>query len=61
MWLKGSAQRWYISVGDVTVRWPRQFGFCYGVERRHRSRLCRPQSFQDRRLFIVGEIIHNRK
>jgi 4-hydroxy-3-methylbut-2-en-1-yl diphosphate reductase len=48
-----------ISVGDVTVRLAKQFGFCYGVERAIDLAYAARKVFQDRRLFIVGEIIHN--
>ncbi len=48
-----------ISVGDVTVRLAKQFGFCYGVERAIDLAYAARKVFADRRLFIVGEIIHN--
>jgi 4-hydroxy-3-methylbut-2-en-1-yl diphosphate reductase len=48
-----------IRVGDVTVRLAKQFGFCYGVERAIDLAYAARKVFQDRRLFIVGEIIHN--
>ncbi|MFL6584037.1 MAG: 4-hydroxy-3-methylbut-2-enyl diphosphate reductase [Chthoniobacterales bacterium] len=48
-----------ISVGGVTVRLAKQFGFCYGVERAIDLAYAARKVFQDRRLFIVGEIIHN--
>src|ERR1700675_5023115 len=48
-----------ISVGDVTVRLAKQFGFCYGVERALDLPFAPRKVFQDPRLFIVGEIIHN--
>jgi 4-hydroxy-3-methylbut-2-en-1-yl diphosphate reductase len=48
-----------ISVGDVTVRLAKQFGFCYGVERAIDLAYAARKVFNDRRLFIVGEIIHN--
>ncbi|MGI9114211.1 MAG: 4-hydroxy-3-methylbut-2-enyl diphosphate reductase [Chthoniobacterales bacterium] len=48
-----------ISVGDVTVRLAKQFGFCYGVERAIDLAYAARKVFGDRRLFIVGEIIHN--
>ncbi len=48
-----------ISVGDLTVRLAKQFGFCYGVERAIDLAYAARKVFQDRRLFIVGEIIHN--
>ena len=48
-----------ISVGDLTVRLAKQFGFCYGVERAIDLAYAARKVFQDRRLYIVGEIIHN--
>ena len=47
------------SLGDVTVRLAKQFGFCYGVERAIDLAYAARKVFKDRRLFIVGEIIHN--
>src|SRR3989441_2163581 len=48
-----------ISVGETTVRLAKQFGFCYGVERAIDLAYAARKVFKDRRLFIVGEIIHN--
>jgi 4-hydroxy-3-methylbut-2-enyl diphosphate reductase len=48
-----------ISVGDITVRLAKQFGFCYGVERAIDLAYAARKVFKDRRLFIGGEIIHN--
>src|SRR5215470_13034754 len=48
-----------ISVGDTTVHLAKQFGFCYGVERAIDLAYAARKVFKDRRLFIVGEIIHN--
>jgi 4-hydroxy-3-methylbut-2-enyl diphosphate reductase len=45
--------------GDITVRLAKQFGFCYGVERAIDLAYAARKVFKDRRLFIVGEIIHN--
>ena len=45
--------------GEVTVRLAKHFGFCYGVDRAidyaYETRL----QFPDKRVFLVGEIIHN--
>lgn len=50
-----------ISAGGLTVRLAKQFGFCYGVERAidlaYAARTSK--EFEGRRLFILGEIIHN--
>src|SRR5499427_10081978 len=48
-----------ISVGETTVRLAKQFGFCYGVERAIDLAYAARKVFADRRLFILGEIIHN--
>ncbi|HEY1769352.1 MAG TPA: 4-hydroxy-3-methylbut-2-enyl diphosphate reductase [Chthoniobacterales bacterium] len=48
-----------VTVGNVTVRLAKQFGFCYGVERAIDLAYAARKVFADRRLFIVGEIIHN--
>src|SRR6201981_3922839 len=48
-----------IKVGDTTVRLAKQFGFCYGVERAIDLAYAARKVFKDKRLFIVGEIIHN--
>src|SRR6266513_5798707 len=48
-----------ISVRNTTVRLAKQFGFCYGVERAIDLAYAARKVFKDRRLFIVGEIIHN--
>ena len=48
-----------LSVGDVTVKLAKQFGFCYGVERAIDLAYAAAKVFTDRRLFILGEIIHN--
>jgi 4-hydroxy-3-methylbut-2-enyl diphosphate reductase len=46
-------------VGPLTFLLAREFGFCYGVDRAvdyaYETRL----KFPDRRLYLVGEIIHN--
>jgi 4-hydroxy-3-methylbut-2-enyl diphosphate reductase len=52
--------RGYIETfGDVTVRLAQEFGFCYGVDRAvdyaYETRI----KFPDKRIFLVGEIIHN--
>ena len=48
-----------LSVGDVTVRLAREFGFCYGVERAVDYAYQTRRKFPDRQLYLVGEIIHN--
>jgi len=46
-------------VRDTTVLLAKQFGFCYGVERAIDLAYAARKVFFDRRLFILGEIIHN--
>src|SRR4051812_8811653 len=48
-----------LSVGGVTVKLAKQFGFCYGVERAIDLAYAAAKVFTERRLFILGEIIHN--
>jgi len=48
-----------VAFDDVTVRLAQEFGFCYGVDRAidyaYETRL----KFPEKRIFLVGEIIHN--
>ena len=48
-----------LSAGDTTVRLAREFGFCYGVERAVEYAYQTRTKFPDRRILLVGEIIHN--
>jgi 4-hydroxy-3-methylbut-2-en-1-yl diphosphate reductase len=48
-----------LAAGDVTVRLAREFGFCYGVERAVEYAYQTRRKFPEKRLFLVGEIIHN--
>lgn len=48
-----------LTVGPLTVRLAKQFGFCYGVERAIDLAYAARKVFHDRRLYILGEIIHN--
>src|SRR6478672_13793134 len=48
-----------LAVGGVTVRLSREFGFCYGVERAVEYAYQTRRKFPDRRILLVGEIIHN--
>ena len=48
-----------LTVADVTVLLAREFGFCYGVERAVEYAYQTRKKFPDRRLLLVGEIIHN--
>src|SRR5215211_237130 len=53
------AREYTLTVGDVTVRLAREFGFCYGVERAVDYAYQTRRKFPERRLFLAGEIIHN--
>ena len=55
--LRGSGYR--LSIGPLTFRLAREFGFCYGVDRAVEYAYETRLKFPDRRLFLVGEIIHN--
>jgi 4-hydroxy-3-methylbut-2-enyl diphosphate reductase len=48
-----------LTAADVTVRLAREFGFCYGVERAVEYAYQTRRKFPDRRIYLVGEIIHN--
>ena len=46
-------------MGDVTVRLAKEFGFCYGVDRAIDYAYETRHKFPDKRIRLVGEIIHN--
>lgn len=48
-----------LTVGRITFRMAASLGFCYGVDRavEYAYETCR--KFTDRKIFLVGEIIHN--
>ncbi len=48
-----------LTVGDLTFRVAKEFGFCYGVDRAVEYAYESRRKFPDRRIFLVGEIIHN--
>jgi 4-hydroxy-3-methylbut-2-enyl diphosphate reductase len=45
--------------GDITVRLAQEFGFCYGVDRAVDYAYETVHKFPDKRICLVGEIIHN--
>ena len=45
--------------GDVTVRLAQEFGFCYGVDRAVDYAYETVHNFPNKRIYLVGEIIHN--
>ena len=53
------ASDYTLSVGGVTIRLAREFGFCYGVDRAVDYAYQTRAKFPDKRIFLVGEIIHN--
>jgi 4-hydroxy-3-methylbut-2-enyl diphosphate reductase len=53
------ASNYTLTVGPLTFRLAREFGFCYGVDRAVEYAYETRHKFPDRRLFLVGEIIHN--
>jgi 4-hydroxy-3-methylbut-2-enyl diphosphate reductase len=53
------ASQYRLTVGSLTFRLAREFGFCYGVDRAVDYAYETRVKFPDRRLYLVGEIIHN--
>lgn len=48
-----------LDIGPLQIRLAQEFGFCYGVDRAVEYAYETRTKFPDRRLFLVGEIIHN--
>src|SRR5262249_35014302 len=48
-----------LSAGDLTIQLAKEFGFCYGVERAIDLAYAARRAYPDRRIFLLGEIIHN--
>ncbi len=48
-----------LTAGPLQFRLAREFGFCYGVDRAVEYAYETRTKFPDKRLFLVGEIIHN--
>ncbi len=53
------ASDYSLTAGPLTFRLAREFGFCYGVDRAVDYAYEARAKFPDRRIFLVGEIIHN--
>ena len=49
-----------LTAGDLTFLLAEEFGFCYGVARAVDYAYETVRKFPDRRIFLAGEIIHNR-
>lgn len=48
-----------LSAGDLTIKLAKEFGFCYGVERAIDLAYAARRAYPERRIFLLGEIIHN--
>ena len=48
-----------LTLGDLTIRLAKEFGFCYGVERAIDLAYAAVKAYPDRRIVLLGEIIHN--
>ncbi|MBM4185834.1 MAG: 4-hydroxy-3-methylbut-2-enyl diphosphate reductase [Gemmatimonadetes bacterium] len=48
-----------LEAGPLVIRLAREFGFCYGVDRAVEYAYETRTKFPDRRILLVGEIIHN--
>ncbi len=48
-----------ITVGNTTIRLAKDFGFCYGVERAIDLAYAARKVFDQRKVYLLGEIIHN--
>src|SRR2546421_4358652 len=48
-----------LSAGGMTIKLAKEFGFCYGVERAIDLAYAARRAYPDRRIFLLGEIIHN--
>ncbi|MFN8666182.1 MAG: 4-hydroxy-3-methylbut-2-enyl diphosphate reductase [Gemmatimonadaceae bacterium] len=53
------ARDYTLTAGEVTVRLAKEFGFCYGVDRAVEYAYQTRRKFPERRLHLLGEIIHN--
>lgn len=48
-----------LSANGLTIKLAKAFGFCYGVERAIDLAYASARHFKDRKIYLLGEIIHN--
>ena len=48
-----------LTAGEMTIKLAKEFGFCYGVERAIDLAYAARRAYPERRIFLLGEIIHN--
>ncbi|HWY75104.1 MAG TPA: 4-hydroxy-3-methylbut-2-enyl diphosphate reductase [Verrucomicrobiae bacterium] len=48
-----------LSADGLSIKLAKEFGFCYGVERAIDLAYAARRAYPDRRIFLLGEIIHN--
>lgn len=48
-----------LAADNLTIKLAKEFGFCYGVERAIDLAYAARRAYPDRRIFLLGEIIHN--
>lgn len=48
-----------LTVGNTTLRLAKDFGFCYGVERAIDLAYAARKVFDEKKVYLLGEIIHN--
>ncbi len=53
------ADGYRLAAGELTIVLAKEFGFCYGVDRAVEYAYESRRQFPDKRIFLVGEIIHN--
>jgi 4-hydroxy-3-methylbut-2-enyl diphosphate reductase len=56
-YIRGSGN--FLNANDMTIKLAKAFGFCYGVERAIDLAYAATKHFKDRKIFLLGEIIHN--
>ncbi|MFC5051705.1 4-hydroxy-3-methylbut-2-enyl diphosphate reductase [Rubritalea spongiae] len=50
-----------LTVANTTIKLARQFGFCYGVERAIDLAYAARKVFENNKIYLIGEIIHNQE